>query len=236
VEEFHLEPWAHPMFGRSEHVQGLIYSAADHQSNQDQGLPAYFLWFQEMRMEDLAPAARAYVESGLAQQLHTRFKCRVRKPWFKVPSVYVAPVAMLKRAHHYCRLILNSAAAYSTDTAYRIRLKQGTAEELVCGFVNSLTCLTAELEGRHYGGGVLELVPSEIEKLLLPKVDGLGAALAATDERFRADKNSVAFVQEQDAIVLSKLGLTSGERELLFEAWSKLRDRRQRVPEEPPKS
>jgi hypothetical protein len=31
--------------------------------------------------------------------------------------------------------------------------------------VNSLTALTAELEGRHYGGGVLELVPSEIEKL-----------------------------------------------------------------------
>ncbi len=36
------------------------------------------------------------------------------------------------------------------------------------GFLNGLTALTAELEGRHYGGGVLELVPSEIEKLLVP--------------------------------------------------------------------
>jgi len=31
-----------------------------------------------------------------------------------------------------------------------------------------LTALSAELEGRHYGGGVLELVPSEIERLLVP--------------------------------------------------------------------
>jgi hypothetical protein len=41
---------------------------------------------------------------------------------------------------------------------------------LIAGFHNSLTILTSELEGRTYGGGVLELVPSEIAKLTVPIV------------------------------------------------------------------
>ena len=154
VEEFGLRRWAHPMFGRSEHVQGLVYSQADHAANRRAGLPANFLWFQEESLEDLPPNARRYLDGGLAEKLHTRYKCRVRTPWHKVPSVYAAPVGMLKRAHNLPRLILNRAGAYTTDTAYRIKPLRTSAEALVFSFVNSLTCLTAEMEGRHYGGGV----------------------------------------------------------------------------------
>ena len=38
------------------------------------------------------------------------------------------------------------------------------------GFQNTLTLLSAEVEGRTYGGGVLELVPSEIARLRVPVV------------------------------------------------------------------
>jgi adenine-specific DNA methylase len=230
VKEFELQPWAHPMFGRSDHVQGLVYSRGDHVANKQAGLPANFLWFQEERLEKLPSNVRRYLEGGLAEKLETRYKCRVRTPWYKVPSVYAAPVAMLKRAHHYPRLVLNSAEAYTTDTAYRIRPKGATAEALVFSFVNSLTCLTAEMEGRHYGGGVLELVPSEIERLLLPVVNADVARLAAADERFRKAADDAAFLRGQDNVVLGKVGLDKREQETLFNAWAKLRDRRHRVP------
>jgi hypothetical protein len=111
-----------------------------------------------------------YLRSGEEQGLPKRYKCRVREPWFRVPSVHATPVAMLKRAHHFPRLVLNKAQVFTTDTAYRIQPKQVTAASLVYSFLNSLTSLSAELEGRHYGGGVLELVPSEIERLILPVV------------------------------------------------------------------
>ena len=62
---------------------------------------------------------------------------------------------MLKRAHDTPRLILNRIGAYTTDTAYRIRTRDVSAEKLVGCFINPLTALSAELEGRHYGGGVL---------------------------------------------------------------------------------
>ena len=137
---------------------------------------------------------------------------------------------MLKRAHHYPRLVLNSADAYTTDTAYRIRPLGIKPEALVLGFVNSLTCLTAELEGRHYGGGVLELVPSEIERLLVPVIKATAADLKAADKRFRNATNNSEFLRLQDSSVLGQLGVSQADQETLHGAWIKLRDRRHRIP------
>jgi len=202
VEEFSLQKWAHPMFGRSEHVQGIIYADKDHRANRKAGLPANFLWFQEEDLNTFPPGVRRYLDEGVRQKLPTRFKCRVRTPWYKVPSVSTAPISMLKRAHHYPRLVLNDAEAYTTDTAYRIRPLIVKARDLVFGFVNSLTCLTAEIEGRHYGGGVLELVPSEIERLLVPVIKATRAELAAADRLFRSTKGGPSFLRKEDSIVL----------------------------------
>lgn len=232
VAEFDLERWAHPMFGRSNHVKGLIYSESDHRSNRETGLPANFLWFEEEQIEKLPENVRTYLEIGLAQKLHTRFKCRTRKTWYKVPSVYAAPIAMLKRAHHYPRLVLNRAEAFTTDTAYRIRPLQIKPEALVLGFVNSLTCLSAEMEGRHYGGGVLELVPSEIERLLVPVIKATPAELKAADREFRSGTSDPEFLRMQDRVILGKIGVARADQETLHEAWMKLRDRRHRVPSE----
>jgi adenine-specific DNA methylase len=229
VQEFGLKRWAHPMFGRSAHVQGLVYSDGDHKANRRAGLPANFLWFQEEDLNLLPANVHRYLEMGLRDKLNARYKCRVRTPWYKVPSVYTAPVAMLKRAHHFPRLVLNRADAYTTDTAYRISPKGIQAESLVYSFVNSLTCLTAEIEGRHYGGGVLELVPSEIERLLVPIVGAGKAELRIADEKFRQTENRLEFLLAQDAVVLAKIGLSKKNREVLFNAWLKLHDRRQRL-------
>lgn len=229
VEQYSLQRWAYPMFGRSDHVKGLVYSNADHKFNKKTGLPANFLWFEEEQVEKLQENVIRYLEIGLNQKLHTRFKCRTRRTWYKVPSVYSAPIAMLKRAHHYPRLVLNSAAAYTTDTAYRIRPLGIKPEALVLGFVNSLTCLTAEMEGRHYGGGVLELVPSEIERLLVPVIKATSTELKSADKRFRHATNDSEFLRVQDALVLGKLGVCPNDQDLLHGAWVKLRDRRHRV-------
>jgi hypothetical protein len=108
-----------------------------------------------------------------------------------------------------------------------------TAEALVYSFPNSLTCLTTELEGRHYGGGVLELVPSEIERLLIPVVIPGPEQLGKLDHEFRVGSEPLAFLARHDAVVLGGLGLSSGDRATLFNAWDKLRARRQRVAKGP---
>lgn len=230
VDEFRLHDWAYPMFGRSNHVGGLVYSAADHDSNKKTGLPANFLWFREAELRNMPANVAEYLKLGLNEKLQDRFKCRTRKCWYEVPSVYSTPIAMLKRAHNYPRLVLNQAEAYTTDTAYRIRPTGMKSEALVLGFVNSLTCLTAEMEGRHYGGGVLELVPSEIERLLVPQIKGTTARLREADHNFRTAKSDIDFLIRQDNVVLDEIGLSLPERQTLQDAWLKLRNRRQRLP------
>jgi hypothetical protein len=88
------------------------------------------------------------------------------------------------------------------------------------------------MEGRHYGGGVLELVPSEIERLLVPVIKATSSELEAADKRFRDTTNDSKFLQIHDALVLGKLGLSRNDQASVHEAWAKLRDRRHRVPSE----
>jgi adenine-specific DNA-methyltransferase len=230
VKSFRLEKWAHPMFGRSEHCPGIIYDRRQHVENARKGNPTNFLWFNGCKID---ASAKAYIALGEEQELHTRYKCRVRAPWYTVPSVYSTEIGMLKRAHDTPRLILNRIGAYTTDTAYRIRSHSVLAKKLVWCFVNPLTALSAELEGRHYGGGVLELIPSEIERLTIPLPGKTNIDLADLDNAIRSLPTH-RVLERQGKAVLGALGLSRAKQECVLEGWRKLRNRRHRTSSENP--
>ena len=231
VKNFKLAKWAHPMFGRSEHCPGVIYDETQHAANAVKGNPTNFLWFKENERK-VDAAAKAYIAMGELEKLHTRYKCRVRSPWYTVPSVYSTEIGMLKRSHDTPRLILNRIGAYTTDTAYRIRAKETAAERLVGCFINPLTALSAELEGRHYGGGVLELIPSEIERLTIPLPKKAKVDLNALDKAIRTLPTH-RVLDNQGKVVLGALGLSRAKQDCVLEGWRKLRDRRHRTTSEP---
>src|SRR5205814_8039941 len=141
--------------------------------------------------------------------------------WYCVPSVYAAPVGMLKRCHNFPRLVLNVAKAFTTDTAYRIRATKVPARRLVFSFVNSITALSAELEGRHYGGGVLELVPSEIERLTIPLPAKADVDVTKLDKAIRGLTTNQVLAR-QGRVVLGAMGLSSGQQTCILEGWRKL--------------
>ena len=228
VNEFGLEEWAYPMFGRSEHVPGVIYDDATIRRNRQLGMPTNFIWFTDERLKDLPLSVQKYIKIGESQGIHTRYKCRIREPWYSVPSVYSTPVGMLKRCHNFPRLILNKIQAYTTDTAYRVNPKQFGSISLVFSFINSLTALTAELEGRHYGGGVLELVPSEIRKLLVPMQKADEKKVHHLDDLLCKGIGPELLLAKQDSAILKSVGLSSEACEELLHAWVRLRLRRQR--------
>lgn len=231
VKNYKLDKWAHPMFGRSGHCPGIIYDDRQHKANSSNGNPTNFLWFSETE-DKMNSSAQKYIKLGEDENLHTRYKCRIRSPWYKVPSVYSTEIGMLKRAHDTPRLILNRLGAYTTDTAYRIRTNKVTAEKLVGCFINPLTALSAELEGRHYGGGVLELIPSEIEKLIIPLPANANVDLVELDNAIR-NKSTLEVLSYQGKTVLGNLGLSKSKQEYVLEGWRKLRDRRNRTTSEP---
>lgn len=228
VSQHNLSAFAHPMFGRSEHCPGVIYDRRQHAENAKLGNPTNFIWITEKKSR-LPKNVLEYIELGEKQKLQKRYKCRVRTPWYAVPSVYATEVCMLKRAHDTPRLILNDMSAYTTDTAYRITTRKGiSAKKLVFCFLNALTALSAELEGRHYGGGVLELVPSEIEKLLIPVPTELQSRVSDLDKLVREQPTRV-MLEQQSREVLGELDVDRNKQETLLAAWMRLKNRRQRI-------
>jgi hypothetical protein len=71
--------------------------------------------------------------------------------------------------HDFPKFIINEAKALATDSAYLVTAKKDIdINSLVLLFYNSLTLVFSEINGRFYGGGVLELTPNEFKKLPIP--------------------------------------------------------------------
>jgi adenine-specific DNA-methyltransferase len=207
VATYGLEQYAYPMFGRSGHCPGVVYDEAQHKANAESGYPTNFLWFDEAG-ERVSKKTKEYIALGETQDLHNRYKCRIRSPWYRVPSVYSTEIGLLKRSHDMPRLILNRIGALTTDTAYRITTNGTAPGKLVGSFINPLTALSSELEGRHYGGGVLELVPSEIEELLVPIPEKLPMPLKALDSMIK-EKDATEVLSTYGSSVLSAMKVKS---------------------------
>ncbi|MCF8428400.1 MAG: N-6 DNA methylase [Bacteroidia bacterium] len=229
IKKYKLQKWAYPMFGRSEHCPGIIYNQAQHETNKLKNLPTNFLYFKDTDISKYSESVKEYIELGEEENYHTRYKTSIRKPWFKVPSVYSTKIGLLKRCHNIPRLIYNEVDAYTTDTAYRISTKGIESKQFVYSFINTLTAVSAELEGRHYGGGVLELIPSEIEKLLIPLIPQNKVNLEELNAMFLEKIEINDILKYQDSIILSHIGLTKSEIKILSDVRQKLANRRHRI-------
>ena len=225
VEDFGLKKLTLPMYGRSEYCNGLIYDKQQHAKNRKDGLPVNFIDFRKM---DNERRYESYIQKGVAEDLDKRYKCRIRNPWYIVPSIYPSPISLLKRSNGYPRLIFNDMEIYTTDTAYRVFPFDGIdSKRLVFSFLNTLTSLSAELEGRAYGGGVLELVPSEIENLLVPYMPDGDCDLRELD-LFTRENGVEAATRKQDSIVLKATGLNDHEIQILQNALETIMKRRKK--------
>lgn len=224
VEKYGLHEVAHPMFGRSSHCPGILYDKVQHEENSRKNYPTNFILFNGIEDEK---KYNAYLKIAHPQGIPERYKCRIRDPWYKVPSVYSTEIAMLKRSSDCPRLIYNSINAYTTDTAYRVRPNPDIdAESLVRCFQNSLTALSAEIEGRFYGGGVLELVPSEIKNLLVPYTSKVFISINQLNEEVKS-LSTADLLKRQDERICKMLNISTDDMRIIRGAWQKLSRRRQ---------
>lgn len=227
-----LDAWSLPLLPRIRHAAGLIFSEEDHDNLAKLTCPRWLLSFAEdLPSPEHYPAVRSYLHEGEQLSLHERYKCRIRFPWYRVPIVQPGSLMLSKRSHKYPRLIVNSAGAVTTDTIYQGRMVksfEGQEADLVAGFHNTVTLLTAEIEGRSFGGGVLELVPTEIGRVSVPVIRGFGQSLQCLDEIARtAGPDSDELVERTDALIVDTIqGMTSDLLTTLRDARAGLLQRR----------
>src|SRR5207248_1137746 len=122
--------------------------------------------------------------------------------------------------YDFPRAVLNHAKAISTDTVHRMRCRRNPTAVLE-NLYSHLTAASAEIEGRSYGGGVLELEPTEAERLLMPRTLHPGLPVAVIDGLVRAGKIADV-LKENDRLILRKMGLSSADCMMLRQIWEKM--------------
>ena len=111
---------------------------------------------------------------------------------------------------------------------HRVRLKNDTNINALCAsFYNSLSFAYAEISGRSYGGGVLELMPNETENILIPYHEHHQNYLAEIDDRMR-DGTSIddilSFTNQK--MLKDSFGLSDKDIQIANNIWRKLSERR----------
>ncbi len=223
VKEYGLEDIVKPMFGRSTHCPGVIFDRSQLDRNRSANLPVNFVCFDDNADQKYS----SYIKYGESLNIDQRYKCRIRSPWYIVPSLFTTNIAMPKRSSDHPRLVYNDIGAYTTDTAYRVTTYNNIDPiSLVTYFQNSITALSAEIEGRYYGGGVLELVPSEIRKLSVPYSNKNLIDLNILDSETRELPANILLKRQDERLAIC-LGLPADELEIVHEAWKAIASRRQ---------
>jgi adenine-specific DNA-methyltransferase len=229
ISHYGLESIARPIIQKGMHLTpGVMYTKKDAAFIRKSGKPCYFLEFKGIEKANFDNELNAYLQSGIKSGINLRYKCQLRNHWYKVPSIWVSDGFFTKRSNIYPRTIVNHANILVTDSFYRIKMHEGfKINDFVFSFYNSLTLILAELEGRYYGGSVLEVMPNEFKKLFIPYRDGISIDnIAKLDELFRADKPITQILEFTNPIVLGQLGIADPEIEKLNHIYYKLVNRR----------
>lgn len=227
VEEYDLQPFVRPMVGRSVQVDSVRFTPEDWQRNCGNDARSHLLVFPGP--EVLAHAgARAYIAAGEAAGTHKGYKCGIREDWFAVPSLKVSEALFIRRNNLFPKLVLNDANAYTTDTMHRVFLRPGTNKEaFAASFYNSLSLAAAEIAGRSYGGGVLELMPSEAGQIALPYQPHHARLLPQLDQWFRNKTPIQTILATMDkALLCESYGFSAQEAATANGIWTKLSARR----------
>lgn len=111
---------------------------------------------------------------------------------------------------------------------HRVFFKLGTNHKaFVASYYNSLSFAHAEIVGRNFGGGVLELMPSEVESIYLPYNEDNDMIFDEIDAMLRKGESIDKILDFTDQkILIEKCGYSSEEVKLGRTIWEKLSSRR----------
>lgn len=226
VAELGLEGYTTPLVSRSVQLKGTRLGKSDWNSLSAAGDRVHLLNVSPAQLQRLSPKLKRYIEDGESKLFHTGYKCSIRSPWYTVPAVWTPDGFAFRQIYDFPRMVLNTSEATSTDTIHRLSSKGEKPERIIANTYTWLTAASAEIEGRSYGGGVLELEPTEAERLLMPATLNGALSLAEADKLIRAGRLDDVLEENARIVLMGHMGLSAAECALLKGVWTKMRNRR----------
>jgi len=227
VKKYNLEEYAKPLVGRSVQVPSAIFTYNDWVKNKNDEAKTHLLLFPK-KIALNNSKVKEYIKLGEAENIHKGYKCRIRDEWQIIPSLRISEALFIRRNNLYPKLIINEANAYTTDTMHRVTSKADVdLKVLTASYYNSISLAFSEICGRSHGGGVLELMPSEVEDILLPYHNDNIDLLPIIDKMIREKKDITEILEiTNQRILKDNFGLSDNDIKLADRIWKKLSKRR----------
>jgi hypothetical protein len=177
--------------------------------------------------DGLASGSAIHVHDGEKSGVMSRFKCRSRSPWYRVPGVRVPDMLMSVFSSGGPRLVENRAGVVAANSVLTLSDRPGSRidhEVLAASSLTSLAQLGAEVEGHVLGGGALKFEPFEAKRWALPSECVLSRdELKQIDVALRAGRLVEARDLADQYVLVRVLGLGVGELNALRLGLGKLR-------------
>lgn len=173
VHSYSLGPYLKPVIQKSSLVtRFVVFDKLDFDLLAEKLVPSFLLDFNSIDLR-LNPEVKKYLQKGVDEKIDRRFKTKIRKNWYEIPNIGdFAQALFFKRCGDFHKFVRNDARVLATDSAYLVNAREGyDITSIIFSFYNSLTLIFSELNGRYYGGGVLELTPNEFKNLPIPYVE-----------------------------------------------------------------
>lgn len=225
VDQYDLRDFVIPLVGRSVQLSGAILRKNELRDLAKQGKRVHLLSLMNCTDKEFTAGLRRFIALGEESGFHTGYKCRIRNAWYHVPSVWEPDCFFFRQIYDFPRVVVNRAGATSTDTIHRMQCKKAPAR-VAASLYTHLTAASAEIEGRSYGGGVLELEPTEAEHLLVPKRLNGAMPIGEADRLVRQGRLADVLDYNDRIVLQDSLGLTSSDCSMLKQVWAKMRERR----------
>lgn len=214
-----------PLVSRSAHLTGARIGKRDWKSLAADDQRVHLLDLAPINGSKPAGALASYIRLGEEEKIHKGYKCSIREPWYAVPSIWIPDAFVFRQIYDFPRVVMNTANATSTDTIHRMRCKTNP-RSVIANTYTYLTAASAEIEGRSYGGGVLELEPTEAERLLMPAKLGPALPLQECDRMIRQGRLDGVLEENNRLVLMGQMGLSRSDCRMLQDIWEKMRNRR----------
>ena len=225
LSKYGLREYSVPLVSRSEQLRGARLSRDDWKFLDASGSRVHLLCLSPSNRKPLKASLERYIKMGEELGVHEGYKCSIRSPWYAVPSVWEPHGFLFRQIYDFPRVVLNDAGATSTDTIHRLHFK-AKPEQTITNTYTYLTAASAEIEGRSYGGGVLELEPTEAERLLMPGHLTRTLSIDECDDLLRSRCLDDLLYENSRIVLVDGLGLSEDDCHMLRNIWTKMRSRR----------
>lgn len=239
---FHLSPNEAAIWGipqqflfpaayRGGSLHSLLFTEEDWRQGLDAEQTGYL--FKVNGTSRLPSSVLAYIRTGENGGVHRAYKCRVRDPWYSVPHVHVPDGVLTYMSGSQPRMVANAARCVVPNTLHAVRLRDSSgisAQELALLWQNSLTRLSAEIEGHALGGGMLKIEPREARRILIPRPSLPSREIRKLADRadalVRDGREGEAMDLVDQVVLIGAIGLSERECLVLRKAADGLRARR----------